>query len=119
MDQLPGEFDFNKDCLPSMKAIEDALYVISGKWKLKIIVALFNGNKRFNELQKAVEGISARILSNELKALELNGFVNRTVHNGAPVNVEYQLTTYSQTLKTIVHALDDWGTNHRQKLKER
>jgi DNA-binding HxlR family transcriptional regulator len=119
MDQLPGELDFNKDCLPSMKAIEDALYVLGGKWKLKIIVALFSGNRRFNDLQKAVGGISARILSNELKALELNGFVNRKVHNGAPVNVEYQLTAYSRTLKTIVHALEDWGANHRQKLKER
>lgn len=108
----------SNSCMPSMKAIGDAMYVLGGKWTLQIIVALFSGEKRFNELQKSVAGISARILSNELKGLELNGFIDRRVINGAPVAVEYHLTAYSQSLRTIVHALDDWGTNHRAKLKE-
>jgi len=71
------------NCRPSLKAIDDALYVIGGKWKLKIIVMLFDGSKRFNDLQKSIPGLSARILSNELKALELNCFLSRTVHAGA------------------------------------
>jgi DNA-binding HxlR family transcriptional regulator len=105
------------NCKPSLTAINDALYVIGGKWKLKIIVVLYDGSKRFNELQKAINGISARILSNELKGLELNGFVCRTVYNGIPAVIEYQLTSYSQTLKKVVHALDELGTSHRKKLQ--
>ncbi|MDB4918410.1 helix-turn-helix domain-containing protein [Mucilaginibacter sp.] len=105
------------NCRPSLKAIDDALYVIGGKWKLKIIVMLFDGSKRFNDLQKSISGISARILSNELKALELNCFVSRTVHDGAPLAVEYALTSYSRSLRTVVHALDEWGTQHREMIR--
>ena len=105
------------NCRPSLKAIDDALYVIGGKWKLKIIVMLFDGSKRFNDLQKSIPRISARILSNELKALELNYFVSRTVHDGALLAVEYSLTSYSRSLRTVVHALDEWGTQHREMIR--
>ena len=104
-------------CSGVLGAIDDALYVIGGKWKLRVIVALREGNKRFNEIQRAM-GISARVLSNELKELEMNGFVKRIVHNQTPVVVEYQLTDYAGTLSNVLSALADWGTTHRDKIKK-
>lgn len=101
----------------ALSAVQDALYVLNGKWKLPIIVALSSGNKRFNELQKTVKGIAAKVLSHELKELELNGFVIRRVHNTTPVAVEYELTDYSNTLGNVVDALREWGTMHREKIR--
>lgn len=102
----------------NFSAIDDALYVIGGKWKLKIIVALHeSGSRRFNDLQRMVPGISARVLSNELKELELNGFVKRQVYaDRTPVAVEYLPTDYSRTLRPVVQSLWDWGANHRKKI---
>lgn len=78
-----------------------------------------NGNIRFNELQRIVAGISARVLSNELKDLELNGFVKRIVHSEqTPVIVEYISTDYSKTLKTVIMALSEWGRAHKNNIKQ-
>ncbi|RPE12614.1 transcriptional regulator [Chitinophaga lutea] len=101
----------------ALSAVQDALYVLNGKWKLPIIVALSSGNKRFNELQKTVKGIAAKVLSHELKEMELNGFVVRRVYNTTPVAVEYELTDYSNTLGNVVDALREWGTMHREKIR--
>jgi len=106
-----------QQCNASLAAVGDALYAIGGKWKLRIIIALSEGNKRFNELQRAVDGISAKVLSNELKELEMNGFIKRTVFTGTPVLVAYELTEYSDTLQDVMHALSAWGTMHRQTIK--
>jgi len=105
-------------CKATLNAVADALYVIGGKWKLRIIIALTEGNKRFNELQRLVEGISAKVLSTELKELELNGFVNRNVFTGTPVIVEYELTEYAETLKDVLHALSEWGAMHRENIRK-
>lgn len=105
-------------CTQKLTAVGDALYVIGGKWKLRIIIALSEGNHRFNELQRTIEGISAKVLSNELKDLELNGFVKRTVHNETPVVVTYEPTEYTHTLKDVLHSLSEWGTMHREKLRQ-
>jgi DNA-binding HxlR family transcriptional regulator len=105
-------------CKATLKAIADALYVIGGKWKLRIIVALTDGNKRFNELQRLVEGISAKVLSTELKELELNGFVRRIVFTGTPVVIEYELSDYAETLSDVLQSLSEWGTMHREKIKK-
>lgn len=107
-------------CSENLSSVEDAIYVIGGKWKLKIIIALQeNGNIRFNELQRIVAGISARVLSNELKDLELNGFVKRIVHSEqTPVIVEYISTDYSKTLKTVIMALSEWGRAHKNNIKQ-
>ena len=106
-----------KACESKWGAIDDALYAIGGKWKLKIIIALKEGNKRFNELQRALD-ISARMLSRELKDLELNGFVERKVYTDTPVIIEYELTDYSNSLSDILEALSSWGIKHRKKLIE-
>jgi DNA-binding HxlR family transcriptional regulator len=105
-------------CKGRLSAIADALYAIGGKWKLKIIVALMDGNKRFNELQRLIEGISAKVLSAELKDLEMNGFVKRNVFTGTPVVVEYELSEYSETLEAVLDSLSNWGIMHRENVKK-
>ncbi|NML20814.1 helix-turn-helix transcriptional regulator [Pseudoflavitalea sp. G-6-1-2] len=108
------------ECNNALASVGDALYVIGGKWKLRIIIALSEGGLRFNDLQRKVEGISARVLSNELKDLELNGFVQRTVYaKETPVLVEYEVTDYADTLGEVVRALHDWGQMHRRNIMER
>ena len=104
-------------CSSMLSAVGDAMYVIGGKWKLRIIIALSEGSRRFNDLQRAIPGISAKMLSNELKDLELNGFVKRTVHTGTPVIVEYEPTDYTHSLKHVLTALAEWGIMHREKLR--
>lgn len=107
----------SEECNGVLAPIGDAIYVIGGKWKLRVIAALRDGPMRFNEIQRTVEGISARVLSSELKELEINGFVKRTVHVQTPVVVEYELTPYADTLGEVLTALASWGTMHRQKLR--
>jgi DNA-binding HxlR family transcriptional regulator len=107
-----------QQCTAKLAAVGDALYAIGGKWKLRIIIALSDGNKRFNELQRLVEPISAKVLSTELKELELNGFVKRNVFTTTPVVVEYQLSPYSETLQEVLDALSNWGARHREKIKQ-
>jgi DNA-binding HxlR family transcriptional regulator len=105
-------------CKATLNAIADALYVIGGKWKLRIIVALREGNKRFNELQRVIDGISAKVLSTELKDLELNGFVSRNVFTGTPVVVEYELSAYAETLNGVLESLSERGKMHRENVKK-
>ncbi|OZI05735.1 transcriptional regulator [Siphonobacter sp. BAB-5385] len=105
------------ECIGDLSAVKDALYAIGGKWKLPILMALFGGNQRFNELLRGVIGISSKILSNELKDLEENGFIQRKVIESYPLVVEYELKPYSYTLLDVVIALSEWGLMHREKLK--
>ena len=104
-------------CRSAVGAVQDALYVLNGKWKLPIIIALREGNKRFGELQKTVKGISAKVLSHELKHLEMNEFIIRHVYDTMPVTVEYELTAYADTLDNVISSLRDWGARHRQQIR--
>ena len=117
IDQSKLEKLTGHQCNASLNAVGDALYVIGGKWKLRIIIALSEGNRRFNDLQRMVKGISARVLSNELKDLEMNGFVKRNVHASTPVVVEYEVTEYSQTLEKVLTSLAEWGAMHKDKIR--
>ncbi len=112
INRLPAEHS-KTACTRSLNAVRDALYVLSGKWKLPIIVVLAHGPQRFTDLQRQVEGITPKLLSKELKELELNEFVVRRVHPTTPVLIEYELTEYSSSLDDIVAALRDWGLQHR------
>jgi DNA-binding HxlR family transcriptional regulator len=103
-------------CTQSIVAVRDTLYVLSGKWKLPIIIALSPGPKRFKDLQRSLEEITPKILSKELKELELNEFVTRTVYATSPVTVEYELTKYSQSLNKIIEEMRDWGLQHRKRI---
>ncbi len=108
------------DCNSSLTAVRDALYVLNGKWKLPLIVTLSGGAKRFKEIQRALIEITPKVLSKELRELELNDFVTRKVFDTVPVTVMYELTTYSETLDPIIDSLRDWGLNHRDHIvKER
>ena len=108
---------FTEECTRILAAVSDALYAIGGKWKLMIIIAIARGNSRFTELQRQVKGISARVLSRELKELEMNGFIVKNVSVGYPVTIEYKLLPYSQTLEEVVGAMTKWGMQHREKIK--
>ena len=117
MATFKNRFHTEEQCKAHLLFIGDALYAIGGKWKLRIIVALMSGNKRFNELQRLVEGISAKVLSSELKELEMNGFVRRSVFTGTPVIVDYELTDYAATLNDVLESLGKWGAMHRETVK--
>jgi len=113
-----GQIHSKEDCTRALTGIGDALYVIGGKWKLRIIIALVNSNKRFNELQRTITGISARVLSHELKELEMNGFVKRNIYTENAVVVAYELTEYSESLSSVLSALSEWGIMHREKIRK-
>lgn len=108
-----------ENCKNSIKALEDAMFVIGGKWTLRVIIALKDGHTRFNDLQRTIDGISAKVLSGVLKDLEENGFVKRKVEVGIPVVVEYELLSYAETLKDVLAALVSWGEMHRQQVMKR
>lgn len=110
--------EFTDECHKTLMAVSDALYAIGGKWKLMIIIAIARGNNRFTEIQKQVKGISARVLSSELKELEMNGFIIKKVDVGYPVTIEYQLLPYSHTLEEVVGAMTRWGMQHREKIRQ-
>lgn len=102
-----------EECLVNVNAIRDALFVLNGKWKLLLIFTLLEKSRRFNEIQQAVQGITPKILSKELKDLEENGFVKRCVYPTTPVTVIYEITPYSSTLKKVLNELQLRGTQHR------
>ncbi len=115
---IKNDHPTHAQCKATLNSVADALHVIGGKWKLRIIVALKDGNKRFNEMQRLIEGISAKVLSSELKDLELNGFVRRKVFTGTPVVVEYELTAYADTLGSVLQSLSEWGAMHREEVRK-
>ena len=106
----------SESCRQSIAAVRDTLYVLSGKWKLPIIIALINGPRRFKDLQRQLVDITPKILSKELKELEMNDFVTRTVYDTFPPTVEYARTEHSHTLYSVIGALSEWGTLHRKEI---
>jgi DNA-binding HxlR family transcriptional regulator len=105
-------------CNAALSAIRDTLYVLSGKWKIQLIVILREGPMRFNELQRSLVDITPKVLSKELRELELNEFVVRKVFNTVPVTVTYELTPYSATVDPIIDSLREWGVHHRERITE-
>ncbi len=94
--------------------LQDTLYVINGKWKLPILMAIKKGSYRFREIQRNVPNITSRVLTAELRLLEQNKLITRTVHDDTPVLVEYRLTDYSATLFPIMELMVYWGRDHRK-----
>ncbi|HBU79988.1 MAG TPA: transcriptional regulator [Muricauda sp.] len=99
-----------------IRAVKDAMDVLSGNWKLPILTSLYEGTKRFKQISREVEGISDKMLSKELKELEMNQLVKRTVLDTFPPKVEYELTEHAATLEKLLDAMRDWGLLHRQKI---
>jgi len=100
-------------------AVKDTLNVISGKWKLPIIGSLLYGKKRFNELLREIPNINPRMLSKELKELELNGIVKRKVISHIPPVVEYELTPSGKSLRKVLDVMVKWGLEHRKNVIEK
>lgn len=108
----------NMECANSLKNVQDAMYVLNGKWKVPLILCLVQSSKRFNEIQQEITGISSKILAKELKDLELNDFITRNVYPTTPVSIIYEATEYSRTLKNVIGELSIWGRQHREKIKQ-
>src|SRR5580698_8080440 len=104
------------ECKKHLLPVRDALDILSGKWKIPIIIALSFGNKRFKEMEREINSITARMLSKELKELEQNELVTRTVYDTSPVTVEYSLTTYGKSLQKVIDELHNWGLKHRKRI---
>ncbi|MFN8276462.1 MAG: helix-turn-helix domain-containing protein [Chitinophagales bacterium] len=106
-------------CTGHMRPVRDALEVLHGRWKLPILVSLGFGPKRFKEIARDAEGITDRMLSKELKEMELNQLVQRTVYDSFPPTVEYTITEHGKSLQPVIQALAAWGEKHRQKVMKR
>lgn len=104
------------ECKMTIMAVHDAMDVLSGKWKISIVASLIYHPKRYSEVLKDVHGISGKMLSRELKDLEINQLIQRTVIDTQPITVQYELTEYGETLKPVIGMLAEWGLKHRQKI---
>ena len=104
------------ECTKMLLPVKDALDILSGKWKIQIILALTFGKKRFKQVQREIPGLTPKMLSKELKELEINGLATRHVYDTLPVSVEYELTSYGETLKPLIGELHKWGSIHRKKI---
>ena len=106
---LPG-------CMTMIRPVTDALDALSGKWKLPIIISVSLGPKRFTQVSNDIPGITDRMLSKELKELEMNQLIRRTVYDAFPPVVEYSITPHGRSLEKVIGALVSWGQLHRRKI---
>jgi DNA-binding HxlR family transcriptional regulator len=100
-----------------VQALQDTIYVIGGKWKLPIINAICNGATRFRDIERSIPGITTRMLSRELKQMELNGLVQRVEDEDSPMKVQYRSTAYCKSFGHIILEMISWGKAHREKIK--
>jgi DNA-binding HxlR family transcriptional regulator len=100
------------DVTPDMAAsgIEEAFRMLEGRWKMVIIFHLFDrGKLRFSELERSIPGVSQKMLIQQLRDLERDGIVTRTVHPQVPPKVEYELTSWGQAMCPALDALLEWA----------
>ena len=95
--------------------VEYTASIISNKWKVLILRDLIEGTKRYNELNRSVVGISAKVLTQNLKDLEADGIVKRTVYPVVPPKVEYSLTEKRQELKGVLDMMKEFGMKYKGK----
>ncbi|MBY6235444.1 winged helix-turn-helix transcriptional regulator [Vibrio harveyi] len=105
-------FHNNVDC-----PVRNVVAQIGDKWSLLILFALVDGSERFNALKSRIEGISQRMLTQTLRDLEREGYVNRTVHPEVPVRVEYELTKLGRELVKPLYELVCWADEHQEEVK--
>ena len=113
-DKADCAFEANQSVI--MMAIFDSLDALRGRWRLPILISLIFGPKRFSQISKEVPGISDKVLAKELKELELNKLIKRTVRNGFPSTVEYAATPHGESVEKLVIELKNWGDKHRQQV---
>ena len=93
--------------------VETTLTLIGDKWKVLILRDLLTGTKRFGELKKSIGSVSQKVLTAQLRAMEENGLLTRTVYAEVPPRVEYSLTDLGESLKPILDAMWDWGEGYK------
>lgn len=96
------------------QTVTDVLSRVGDKWSMQVVMSLGNGSLRFNELLRAVDGISQRMLTRTVRNLERDGLVSRTVTPSVPPRVDYALTPLGASLRAPVAALGDWAVAHRE-----
>lgn len=98
----------SKDC----RLVGDILSRVGDKWSMLVVMTLLGGPLHFNELKRAIQGVSQQMLSRTVRALERDGLVVRTVHIGVPVRVEYALSDLGRSLSGPVKALSTWAVEN-------
>jgi DNA-binding HxlR family transcriptional regulator len=109
-EKIACELDY---CLKMNLPVRDSLELLSGRWKVPILISLTFGRKRFKQFSKEITGITDRMLSRELKDLEMNKLIKREVIDGFPAVVEYSITPHGQSLHKLILELRNWGIKHR------
>ncbi|MDE5765523.1 MAG: helix-turn-helix transcriptional regulator [Ruminococcus sp.] len=94
--------------------VATTVQIIGNKWKLLIIRNLLIRPWRFNELRKSLEGVSQKVLTDNLRQLESDGIISRTVYPEVPPRVEYALTELGESLRPILNAMEIWGRNFKK-----
>lgn len=103
-------------CNAALLSVQDALAVLNGRWKLPILITLSDGPKRFTQIAKELGTITDKVLSKELKELEMDKLITRTVYESYPPRVEYNRTEHSRSLSPVIESLRDWGVRHRKEV---
>ena len=101
-------------CLPACP-VETTLTLISDKWKVLIVRDLLTGTKRFGELKRSLSGVSQKVLTEQLRQMETDGLVLRTVYAEVPPRVEYALTPLGQSLQPVMDAMRTWGEAYKSR----
>ena len=96
--------------------VATTVQLIGSKWKLLIMRNLLERPWRFNELKKNLEGISQKVLTDSLRSMEDDGIITRTVYPEVPPRVEYALSETGESMRPILNAMYDWGTNYKKSL---
>ena len=106
-----------KDKLPDCP-VATTVSLIGSKWKLLIMRNLLVRPWRFNELQKSLDGISQKVLTDSLRSMEADGIITRTVYPEVPPRVEYALSELGESMRPIIKSMEAWGNNYKQGLEE-
>lgn len=106
-----------KDELPDCP-VATTVSLIGSKWKLLIMRNLLVHPWRFNELQKSLDGISQKVLTDSLRSMEADGIITRTVYPEVPPRVEYALSELGESMRPIIKSMEAWGNNYKQGLEE-
>lgn len=103
------------DALPACP-VETTLTLISDKWKVLILRDLLTGTKRFGELKKSLNGVSQKVLTSQLRQMEVSGLLTRKVYAEVPPRVEYTLTELGYSLQPVLEAMRDWGEAYKKRV---
>ena len=104
-----------KEDLPACP-VATTVQLIGSKWKLLIMRNLMARPWRFNELQRDLEGISQKVLTESLRSMEADGIVVRTVYDEVPPRVEYSLSELGESMRPVIKSMEEWGTAYKQSL---